>query len=147
MPCCGGGGRERCPKGTLRLHHSGAGAARGRNNGCRLTCHSHHSEWFLLPNKDHLALGTISVLAFSLESKAILLGRVGQTRPSLCPGLAKLCGPRWTCVPPLPPGREPFSLCKGDRLLIPPGADHWSGFICKWVPLTSSKLRWFCTQG
>lgn len=136
MPCCGGRGRGRCPKGTLWLHHSGPGAARGRNNGCRLPCHSR--EWFLLPNKDHLALGTISVLAFSLESKAILLGRAGQTRPSLCPGLAKLCSPTADLHASTAPRKGTFFLCKGDGLLISPGADRWSAFIPKWAPLSSA---------
>ena len=43
-----------------------------------------------------------------------------------------------TCMPPLPPGREPFSLCKGNGLLVSPGADHWSGFIPKRAPLPSA---------
>ena len=71
----------------------------------------------------------------------------GRQDPACALASPSCAAPGWTCVPPLPPGREPFSLCKGDGLLIPPGADHWSGFIRKWVPLISSKLRWSCTQG
>ena len=60
----------------------------------------------------------------------------GRRDPPCAPASPSCVALGQTCVPPLPPGREPFSLCKGNGLLVSPGADHWSGFIPKWAPLS-----------
>lgn len=62
----------------------------------------------------------------------------GRQDPACALASPSCVAPGQTCVPPLPPGREPFSLFKGGGLLILPGADHWSGFIPKWASLSSA---------